>query len=172
MPPHSSHLLQLLNVGCFGPLKQAYGQQIESLIRTHISHVTKLEFLPAFKQAFENAITRQNICGGFRGSGLVPFCPDVVLSQLDIKLRTPTPPAFEDISWEPKTPQNPTELASQTKLLKGRITNHQNSSLIPINDALDQLLKGAQTMMHSAVLLKAEVQALQKANQTANRRKK
>ena len=124
MPPHSSHLLQPLDVSCFGPLKQAYGQQIESLIRTHISHVTKLEFLPAFKQAFENAITSKNICGGFRGSGLVPFCPDVVLSQLDIKLRTPTPPAFEDISWEPKTPQNPTELASQTKLLKGRITNH------------------------------------------------
>jgi hypothetical protein len=26
MPPHSSHLLQPLDVGCFGPLKQAYGR--------------------------------------------------------------------------------------------------------------------------------------------------
>ena len=27
MPPHSSHLLQPLDVGCFGPLKQAYSKQ-------------------------------------------------------------------------------------------------------------------------------------------------
>jgi hypothetical protein len=26
MPPHSSHLLQPLNVGCFSPLKTAYGR--------------------------------------------------------------------------------------------------------------------------------------------------
>lgn len=26
MPPHSSHLLQPLNVGCFAPLKKAYGR--------------------------------------------------------------------------------------------------------------------------------------------------
>jgi hypothetical protein len=53
MPPHSSHLLQPLDVGCFSPLKRAYGSQIESLIRSHINHITKLEFLPAFKAAFE-----------------------------------------------------------------------------------------------------------------------
>ena len=29
MPPHASHLLQLLDVGCFGPLKKAYGHEVE-----------------------------------------------------------------------------------------------------------------------------------------------
>jgi len=33
MPLHSSHLLQPLDVGCFGPLKKAYGKQIEGYIR-------------------------------------------------------------------------------------------------------------------------------------------
>jgi hypothetical protein len=33
MPPHSSHLLQPLDVGCFGPLKKVYGREIEPLIR-------------------------------------------------------------------------------------------------------------------------------------------
>jgi hypothetical protein len=42
MPPHSSHLLQPLDVGCFGPLKQAYGRQVEDLMRMHINHVSKL----------------------------------------------------------------------------------------------------------------------------------
>ena len=33
MPAHSSHILQPLNVGCFSPLKQAYGRQIEEMMR-------------------------------------------------------------------------------------------------------------------------------------------
>jgi hypothetical protein len=37
MPPHSSHLLQPLDVGCFGPLKQAYGRQVEDLMRMYIN---------------------------------------------------------------------------------------------------------------------------------------
>lgn len=34
MPPHSSHLLQPLDVGCFGPLKRAYGKEIEEFVRS------------------------------------------------------------------------------------------------------------------------------------------
>ena len=45
MPAHSSHLLQPLDVGCFRPLKQAYSRQVEELMRTHITHISKLEFL-------------------------------------------------------------------------------------------------------------------------------
>ena len=52
MPPHSSHLLQPLDLGCFSPLKKAYGRQAEDLMRNHIHHITKLEFLPCFKGAF------------------------------------------------------------------------------------------------------------------------
>jgi hypothetical protein len=135
MPSHSSHLLQPLDVGCFAPLKKAYGNQVENLIRNHINHVTKLELLPAFKAAFENAITKENICGGFRGAGLIPYAPEAVLSQLEVRLRTPTP-LVEDTVWESKTPGNPAELASQTELIKDKITRHQNSSPTPINDAV------------------------------------
>ncbi|EMD60751.1 hypothetical protein COCSADRAFT_163186 [Bipolaris sorokiniana ND90Pr] len=42
-----------LDVGCFSPLKRAYSREVESLIRYHINHITKLEFLPAFKVAFD-----------------------------------------------------------------------------------------------------------------------
>ena len=92
MPPHSSHLLQPLDVGCFSPLKRAYSRKVESLIRNHINHITKLEFLPAFKTAFDRSFTPANIRSAFQGAGLVPLQPDAVLSKLDIKLRTPTTP--------------------------------------------------------------------------------
>jgi hypothetical protein len=107
MPAHSSHLLQPLDVGCFGPLKKAYGRQVENLIRAHITHITKVEFLSALKEAFFASITEENIRGGFRGSGLVPLDLESVLSKLDIKLRTPTPPAPPSTtidSWVSKTP--------------------------------------------------------------------
>ncbi|KAF1922369.1 CENP-B protein, partial [Didymella exigua CBS 183.55] len=57
MPPHLSYLLQPLDVGCFSPLKRAYSCEVESLMRNHINHITKLEFLPAFKAAFDQAFT-------------------------------------------------------------------------------------------------------------------
>ena len=92
MPSHSSHLLQPLDVGCFSPLKTSYSKQIENLVRLRIHHITKLEFLPTFKVAFQSAFIEQNIKSGFQATGLVPYNPQNVLSHLDLKLRTPTPP--------------------------------------------------------------------------------
>jgi hypothetical protein len=94
MPPHSSHLLQLLNVVCYSLLKRHYGDRISLLARSRIHYINKDTFLPAFKAAFEKTFTQENICAGFRGAGLVPYDPKVVLSKLDMQLRTLTPPAL------------------------------------------------------------------------------
>jgi hypothetical protein len=172
MPAHSSHLLQPLDVGCFAPLKKAYGKQVEVLMRNHINHITKLEFLPAFRAAFATSITSDNIRGGFRGSGLVPFNPETVISNLDIKLRTPTPFSDSEGPWSAKTPGNQAEMTSQTELIKGRITRHQNSSPTPITDAVDQFLKGAHRMAAQLQLYKDEVATLRKANEAMSKRKR
>jgi hypothetical protein len=149
-------------------MKKLYSFQIEKLMRLRINHITKLEFLPAFGQAFK-AFTEQNIQAGFRAAGLVPYDPERVISCLDLRLRTPTPPP-QDINWVSKTPQNPDELKNQTEHIQSRIRQHQNSSPTPIYEALGQLAKGAQIMAHSAVLLKAELKASQEANQAKKRR--
>jgi hypothetical protein len=91
MPPYSSHLLQPLDVGCFSPLKKAYSRQIEELMRQQITYITKEDFIPAFRAAFQTSLTESNIQGGFRGAGIVLFDPERVISTLDLKLRTPTP---------------------------------------------------------------------------------
>jgi hypothetical protein len=90
MPSHSSYYLQPLDVGCFGPMKKAYGRQIEDLMRAHITHVSKVEFLRAFREAFFTSMTEKNIQGGFMGAGLVPHDPERVLSKLDVRIRTET----------------------------------------------------------------------------------
>ena len=73
MPAHSSHILQPLDISCFGPLKKAYSRQIEDIIQAHISHITKDDFFPAFYTVFNIAITESNIQGGFRGTRLLLF---------------------------------------------------------------------------------------------------
>jgi hypothetical protein len=96
MPAHSSHLLQPLNVGCFSPLKRAYGDEISSLARYSSKQIKKEAFLLAFKVAFKKLIIKENICVSFRGAGLVPHNPEAVLLKLDVVLRTLTPPKPED----------------------------------------------------------------------------
>jgi hypothetical protein len=46
-------------IGCFSPLKKAYGRQIEDMIRAHIVHITKDDFFPAFHAVFNIAMTER-----------------------------------------------------------------------------------------------------------------
>jgi hypothetical protein len=74
MPPNSSHLLQLLDAGCFGPLKKVHGREIEYLIRRPITHISEIEFFPAFYPAFQAIMTEKNIkVRFFRGAE--PYSP-------------------------------------------------------------------------------------------------
>jgi hypothetical protein len=96
IPPHLSYLLQPLNVGCFSPLKQAYSDEINSLSQYSTKKIKKEAFLPAFKAAFKKSMTKENICAGFRGAGLVPHNLEAVILKLDVVLHTLTPPKPED----------------------------------------------------------------------------
>ena len=59
--PHLLHILQLLDMGCFLPLKMVYRRQVEKLMRNWFNHITKIKFLLAFRDAFNVSITESNI---------------------------------------------------------------------------------------------------------------
>ncbi|KAG6998152.1 hypothetical protein FocnCong_v013463 [Fusarium oxysporum f. sp. conglutinans] len=175
MPPHSSHLLQPLDVGYFSLLKKAYGREIEHLIRCSITHVSKTEFFPAFHAAFQATTTERNIKAAFRGAGLVPFDPESVVSKLDVQLRTPTPveeEASHPTPWVSKTPKTVLEAQSQSEYLDRRIRRHQSSSPESILGALKSLAKGTKAIMHENALLRAENQDLRQANEILSRRRR
>ena len=175
MPSHSSHLLQPLDVGCFGPLKIAYGREIEHLIKCSITHISKTEFLHAFYTAFQATITESNIKGGFRGAGLVPLDADYVISKLDVKLHTPTPPEgtpeLPD-PWVSKTPKTIKETESQSAYLENRIRRHKSSSPSSIIDAMKSMTKGLKAHQHEMALLRTEVRDLRDANHILSRRRR
>jgi hypothetical protein len=60
MPPHSSHILQPLDVVCFSPLKRKYSQRIRDLARRRLFHINKEGFLPAFRDAFFDVFMKEN----------------------------------------------------------------------------------------------------------------
>jgi hypothetical protein len=96
MPPYLSYLLQLLNVGCFLPLKRVYSDEINSLAQYSTKKIKKEAFLLAFKVAFKKAIIKDNIYAGFRGARLVPYNLEAVISKLNVVLCTLTPLKLED----------------------------------------------------------------------------
>lgn len=175
MPPHSSHLLQPLDVGCFSPLKRAYGCEIEGFIKSFVTHITKAEFLIAFQAAFSKVFTYANVKAGFQGAGLVPFDPERVISKLDVKLSTPSPTGTSvpaNTLWVSQTPHNLTEATSQTDFIKSRVSRHQGSSPTPILSAIDQFSKGAMAIIHENTVLKAQVRNLQEANNSLAKRRR
>ena len=171
MPSHSSHLLQPLDVGCFSSLKRAYGDEIMALARVLTTKIDKPAFIKAYRTAYYKTFTESNICSSFRGAGLVPFNPEVVLSKLDIKLRTPTPPVLETTLWESRTPSNTRELNAQTTLLSERMRKHRNSSPTEMLMLINSLTKGATLMIHNATLIHDELSALRKATEATNNKK-
>ena len=92
MPAHLSHILQPLNVGCFAPLKRAYSKEIRVLALDYIGQINKKAFIATLREVFKKAFLKADILSSFRATGLVPSDLLVVLSKLDVKPRTLSPP--------------------------------------------------------------------------------
>jgi hypothetical protein len=80
-PPHSTHSLQLLDVGIFSPLLVAYSKNLEEFLYKSmgLSHITKRDFFRLFWPAWEQALTSTNILSSWRSVGISPLDPERVL---------------------------------------------------------------------------------------------
>ena len=175
MPPHSSHFLQPLDVGCFGPLKSSYGKQIEKMMRMQITHITKDDFLAAYITAHNTAMTMKNVQAGFRATGLAPYDPETVIERLDPKPITPSPPVSRPStanSWVTKTPQTSYDITRQSKTIKRKIADHQNSSPTQMYQLVDAQARGLSKMAHELVLLRAEIKDVREANEILSKRRR
>ena len=173
MPPHTSHLLQPLDVSCYSPLKRAYGREVEELARHGVYHVDKIDFLTAYTRIRPTIFTQQNIQAGFRATGLIPYCPDRVLSSLNI--HTPSPPqtAIEDnvaeqVATQTETPHTVAQLQQQAKLLQDRLCRGSQS---PTSQLLRQVIKGCQIAMQSATILAEENKKLRQGSKLRRQKK-
>jgi hypothetical protein len=168
MPPHSSHLLQPLDVGCFAVLKRHYGQLVEQRMRHGFNHIDKIDFLTAFPQARTVAYKAQTIRNSFAATGLVPFNPDRVIQQLNIQLKTPTPPPSRSSNTQSsclQTPQNIRQFVRQSTTIKRRISERTGSPNQVIDQAIMRMSKAYETTVNDLLLVRKENHDLRAAHE-------
>src|SRR5437660_2163863 len=120
LPPHTTHLIQPLDVGVFSPYSIAYKQEVDNANRGGITGINKAVFLRLLKRSREKSLSPSNIRSGWRGAGLIPFHPTVVLEKLPkypiIRPKTP-PPSLTAVA---ATPTNSKEVERlQQALIEG-----------------------------------------------------
>lgn len=79
LPPHTSHWLQPLDKGVFGPLKKHFNVTCSEFMAESPSNViVKATFAKVFTTAWQKAITPENIKQGFKVTGIFPFNPQAI----------------------------------------------------------------------------------------------
>ena len=75
-PAHTTHLLQPLDVGVFGPIKFKFRSITASgALRSKHLAVNKARFPQVLNYAMQQVCTKKRVRESFRDSGLIPFDP-------------------------------------------------------------------------------------------------
>ena len=84
LPSHTTHQLQPLDIGLFGPLSTAYSKQLSNLMHKSLGMVsmTKRFFYPLFRDAYRASFTKKNILHAFKKPGIFPVDSEKVLGKL------------------------------------------------------------------------------------------
>lgn len=165
-PPHSTHRLQPLDISLFSPLSTYYSQALDEFLTTtqFLCRMTKRQFYKLFKQAFEKAFTEANIKSGWRKSGLHPFDPQAVLSQLSTNLETST--------------SRPTTASSSARSAISSSDWRKLNQMVrdAVGDALNvegrRILKAVHRLQAENQLLKQQVEGLNEAVRIEKGKKK
>lgn len=92
LPPHSTHITQPLDVGCFQPFKHYHTEAVDNAIRLGSSDFDRLDFLAAFNWMRSQTFTTSTIQSAFRKTGFWPYNPEIVLEKIrSLQPRATTP---------------------------------------------------------------------------------
>ncbi|CAC5418395.1 unnamed protein product [Mytilus coruscus] len=74
LPPHCSHILQPLDIGCFGPFKACYNREAQLFMRRNPGFdIGQMSCSP-----YQKGLSAQNLTSSFKKSGIYPFNPKAV----------------------------------------------------------------------------------------------
>ena len=74
LPPHTTHLLQPLDVECFSPLKVTWREICHQFCASNPGRtVSRYDFCKLFSKAWYKAFDMQNIISSFKATGICPF---------------------------------------------------------------------------------------------------
>jgi hypothetical protein len=167
LPPHTSHLLQPLDVDLFGPLKTAMSNRIYRFVGTGIRRIQKVEWTHYYIKTREVAFISLNIQSGWHGAGLFPRDPTKVFHHLP-SIATPTSPSL---------PTSPTKSFANLHItdssLKPNVLRSTNLALnqylstekpvsTPIHQYINSLTRTTEVLSAEVVLLSQECEEVKR----------
>ena len=78
LPAHSSHFLQPLDVGCYGPFENIYNSLCHKTIRLSGCTITKHDVCELACNAYGKSLSAGNLQSDFRKCGIYPFDRTVI----------------------------------------------------------------------------------------------
>ena len=130
LPPHSTHLTQPLDVGCFQPFKHYHAEAIDDAIRSGSGDFGRLEFLAKFQFMRTQTFKKSTIKSAFKNTGLIPYNPEIILQKIrafpkPIRKSTPLPPDRTNKMTliSATTPHCPHEVKIQAQTLINKMKN-------------------------------------------------
>jgi DDE superfamily endonuclease len=165
LPPHSSHMLQPLDVAVFGPLKTAISNQLSRFIGMGIRWIQKVEWLERFVNAREKAITKENILSGWRGAGIFPENMHCILIQIPEVMTqhttlTPPPVTTPITTFFPNSsPPDPTSLQSINQAFLTEISTAQVTT--PIKTQIRRLSGISERLQADKTILTEQINEIQ-----------
>ncbi|CAC5396820.1 unnamed protein product [Mytilus coruscus] len=79
LPPHCSHILQPLDIGCFGPLKACYNREAQLFMhRNPGCKITRFNIGQMSCSPNQKGLSAQNLTSSFKKSGIYPFNPKAI----------------------------------------------------------------------------------------------
>lgn len=101
LPPHTTHLLQPLNVVCSQLPKHYHSEVTNDKVQNGDYEFSKVEFLARITSVRSQAFSKNTIYESFRQTGLIPFNPEIVMQKLrDLS----SPSSVPDLLPTPHTP--------------------------------------------------------------------
>lgn len=74
LPAHTSHVLQPLDVACFGPLQKVYDKECAAYMKANIgSTITKFDVARLASKAYTKGLSIENLRSAFRKTGIYPL---------------------------------------------------------------------------------------------------
>jgi hypothetical protein len=101
LPPHSTHLLQPLDIGIFHQI------DIQETIQYGNCEYTKIDFLNAYRTIRYRTFKLRTVASAWKKAGLVPFDPEVIYEKLSRYQESERNTANVITPEAPKTPTTP-----------------------------------------------------------------
>lgn len=174
--PHSSHVLQPLDLACFSVVKSRYRDQIANLSRFEDSaQVKKIRFIQYYNTARKEGLTSSTIKSGWRAAGIVPWDPRKVIRSSQVPQEhtqavPQTPRRKQRLSTEGlyTTPQNRRDFERLASLLPASIETNRT-----IRTVLQKASKAIDRFHHQSVIQSRTMKAYEiQIQEHKNKRRK